>query len=199
MIAERPDWCVSRQRFWGVPLVIFYCDKCGKQFDDYAALHALVAKWFRKEGADAWFTHSVEELLACGHELLVRRRGLAQGNRHSGRVVRFGLVASGGARSPRAYGQKLPWPADMYLEGPDQYRGWFHSSLLIGVAVRDGAPYRHVLTHGWTLDDQGPADVEIARQRRAARPKCARSGAPTCCACGWPRRTTPPTCACPTT
>src|SRR6266403_1580614 len=66
MIAERPDWCVSRQRFWGVPLVILYCTKCKKQFDDYAALHALVREWFTREGADAWFTHTVEELLPAG-------------------------------------------------------------------------------------------------------------------------------------
>jgi isoleucyl-tRNA synthetase len=66
MIADRPDWCVSRQRFWGVPLVILYCSKCNKQFEDYAALHALVKEWFSREGADAWFTHSVEELLPAG-------------------------------------------------------------------------------------------------------------------------------------
>jgi isoleucyl-tRNA synthetase len=155
MIKERPDWCVSRQRFWGVPLVILYCDKCGKQFEDYAALHALVAKWFTKEGADAWFTHSVEELLpagtrcACGASSWRKETDILD--------VWFDSGSSHLAVLDRldACGQKLPWPADMYLEGPDQYRGWFHSSLLVGVAVRDGAPYRHVLTHGWTLDAKG--------------------------------------------
>jgi isoleucyl-tRNA synthetase len=155
MIAERPDWCVSRQRFWGVPLVVLNCAKCGKQFDDYAALHALVAKWFTKEGADAWFTHTVEELLPAGTKCSC---GASEWRKETDILdVWFDSGSSHLAVLDRldATGQKLPWPADMYLEGPDQYRGWFHSSLLVGVAVRDGAPYRHVLTHGWTLDAKG--------------------------------------------
>ena len=105
-----------------------------------------------------------------------RRERAARAARRTGaRKTTFWMCGS--IRAPRIWrcsirldadGQNLPWPADMYLEGPDQYRGWFHSSLLIGVAVRDGAPYRQVLTHGWTLDEQGPADVEVAGQRRAA-------------------------------
>jgi len=155
MIAERPDWCVSRQRFWGVPLVILYCTKCKKQFDDYAALHALVREWFTREGADAWFTRTVEELLpagtrcSCGASSWRKETDILDvwfdsGSSHLAVLDR-----------PDADGQKLPWPADMYLEGPDQYRGWFHSSLLVGVTVRNGSPYRHVLTHGWTLDAKG--------------------------------------------
>jgi isoleucyl-tRNA synthetase len=155
MIAERPDWCVSRQRFWGVPLVILYCTACGKQFDDYAALRRLVQDWFTKEGADAWFTHSVEELLPAG----TRCSCGAAGWRKETDIldVWFDSGSSHLAVLNRrdASGQELPWPADMYLEGPDQYRGWFHSSLLVGVAVRNAAPYRHVLTHGWTLDAKG--------------------------------------------
>jgi isoleucyl-tRNA synthetase len=155
MIAERPDWCVSRQRFWGVPLVILYCAKCNKQFDDYPALHALVREWFTREGADAWFTHTVEELLPAGTRCSC---GAAEWRREADILdVWFDSGSSHLAVLDRldADGQKLPWPADMYLEGPDQYRGWFHSSLLVGVAVRDGSPYRHVLTHGWTLDAKG--------------------------------------------
>src|SRR5579863_6966992 len=155
MIAERPDWCVSRQRFWGVPLVILYCDKCGKQFDDYAALHALVEKWFTREGADAWFTHPVEELLPAGTRCSC---GASSWRKETDILdVWFDSGSSHLAVLDRldADGQKLPWPADMYLEGPDQYRGWFHSSLLVGIAVRNGAPYQHVLTHGWTLDAKG--------------------------------------------
>jgi len=155
MIAERPDWCVSRQRFWGVPLVILYCTKCNKQFEDYAALHALIKEWFTREGADAWFTHPIEELLptgihcSCGESTWRKETDILDvwfdsGSSHLAVLDRFD-----------AYGQKLPWPADMYLEGPDQYRGWFQSSLLVGIAVRDAAPYRHVLTHGWTLDAKG--------------------------------------------
>ena len=155
MIAERPDWCVSRQRFWGVPLVILYCNKCGKQFDDYAALHALVQKWFTVEGADAWFTHTIEELLPAG-----TRCGCGASDWRKETDILDVWFDSGSSHLAvldrlDAYGQKLPWPADMYLEGPDQYRGWFQSSLLVGVAVRNGAPYRHVLTHGWTLDAKG--------------------------------------------
>jgi isoleucyl-tRNA synthetase len=155
MIAERPDWCVSRQRFWGVPLVILYCYKCGKQFDDFAALHALVQKWFMREGADAWFTHTAEELLPAGTRCSC---GASDWRKETDILdVWFDSGSSHLAVLDRldADGQKLPWPADMYLEGPDQYRGWFHSSLLVGVAVRNGAPYRHVLTHGWTLDAKG--------------------------------------------
>jgi isoleucyl-tRNA synthetase len=155
MIAERPDWCVSRQRFWGVPLVILYCTKCKKQFDDYAALHALVQKWFTREGADAWFTHTVEELLPAGTHCSC---GASSWRKETDILdVWFDSGSSHLAVLDRldASGQRLPWPADMYLEGPDQYRGWFQSSLLVGVAVRNGTPYRHVLTHGWTLDAKG--------------------------------------------
>src|SRR5580692_10460128 len=155
MIADRPDWCVSRQRFWGVPLVILYCAKCNKQFEDFAALHALVQKWFTVEGADAWFTHPVEELLPPGTKCSC---GSSQWRKETDILdVWFDSGSSHLAVLNRldADGQELPWPADMYLEGPDQYRGWFHSSLLVGVAVRNGAPYRQVLTHGWTLDAKG--------------------------------------------
>ena len=155
MIAERPDWCVSRQRFWGVPLVILYCYKCGKQFDDYAALHALVRKWFTIEGADAWFTHTVDELLPAGTRCSC---GASEWRKETDILdVWFDSGSSHLAVLGRldASGLELPWPADMYLEGPDQYRGWFHSSLLVAIAVRNGAPYRHVLTHGWTLDAKG--------------------------------------------
>jgi isoleucyl-tRNA synthetase len=135
--------------------VILYCDKCGKQFDDYAALHALVKKWFTVEGADAWFTHSVEELLpagtrcSCGASSWRKETDILDVWFDSGSSH---LAVLGGLD---AAGQELHWPADMYLEGPDQYRGWFHSSLLVGVATRNAAPYRHVLTHGWTLDAKG--------------------------------------------
>jgi len=155
MIAERPDWCVSRQRFWGVPIPVFYCDECGKLFDDVKALHHVI-EWFRKEGADAWFRHTPEELLPAGTHCAgcgaVRWRKendildvwFDSGSSHLAVLDPPGTFAAG-----------LPWPADMYLEGPDQYRGWFHSSLLIAVGVRGAAPYRQVLTHGWTLDEQG--------------------------------------------
>ena len=155
MVAERPDWCVSRQRFWGVPLVILYCAKCGEQFKDYAALRALVRSWFMREGADAWFTHPIEELLPPGTKCVC---GASSWRKEDDILdVWFDSGSSHLAvlDSPDTPDAKLPWPADMYLEGPDQFRGWFQSSLLIGVAARNGAPFRHVLTYGWALDAQG--------------------------------------------
>ena len=147
MIENRPDWCVSRQRFWGVPIIVFFCDACGKQLGDFAALRNVV-KWFEKEGADAWYTHSAEELLPPGTKCSC---GASKWRKeHDILDVWFD---SGSSHLAVLHGNE--WPADVYLEGPDQYRGWFHSSLLIAVGIRDKAPYRCVVTHGWTLDEQG--------------------------------------------
>jgi isoleucyl-tRNA synthetase len=160
MIADRPDWCVSRQRYWGVPLVILNCAKCGKQFDDYPVLHALVHKWFAREGADAWFTHTVEELLPAGTHCSC---GATSWRKETDILdVWFDSGSSHLAVLGRldADGLELPWPADMYLEGPDQFRGWFHSSMLVGVGVRNGSPYRHVLTYGWAVDEK---DVPMSK------------------------------------
>jgi isoleucyl-tRNA synthetase len=147
MIESRPDWCVSRQRFWGVPIIVFFCDACGKQLSDFTALRNVV-KWFEKEGADAWYTHSPEELLPPGTKCAC---GAAKWRKeHDILDVWFD---SGSSHLAVLHGNE--WPADVYAEGPDQYRGWFHSSLLIAVGIRDKAPYRCVVTHGWTLDEQG--------------------------------------------
>jgi isoleucyl-tRNA synthetase len=149
MIATRPDWCISRQRFWGVPLVVFYCEPCGKRLDDFQALRNVV-RWFEREGADAWFARSVEELLppgtrcSCGGSRWRKENDILD--------VWFDSGSSHLAVLSEAEGT---WPADVYLEGPDQYRGWFHSSLLVAVGVRNRAPYRQVVTHGWTLDAEG--------------------------------------------
>ena len=154
MIAHRPDWCISRQRVWGVPLVIFYCDKCGKRLEDFTALRQVIRR-FEEEGADAWYTHSAEELLPKGTACDC---GCAKWRKETDILdVWFDSGSSHLAvlDSPGRPDAELPWPADMYLEGPDQYRGWFHSSLLISVGIRERAPYRQVLTHGWTLDEQG--------------------------------------------
>jgi isoleucyl-tRNA synthetase len=149
MIAGRPDWCISRQRYWGVPLIIFYCDACGERLEDVSKLrHAI--PWFEKEGADAWFAHTPEELLPPGTTC---RCGAARWRKETDILDVW--FDSGSSHMAVLRGGDMRWPADMYLEGPDQYRGWFHSSLLIGVAARDAAPYREVLTHGWTLDEQG--------------------------------------------
>jgi isoleucyl-tRNA synthetase len=147
MIEKRPDWCVSRQRFWGVPIIVFFCEGCGKQLNDFAALRNVV-KWFEKEGADAWYKHTPEELLPAGTKC-----SCGAGKWRKENDILDVWFDSGSSHLAVLKGNE--WPADIYLEGPDQYRGWFHSSLLIATGIRDKAPYRGVVTHGWTLDEQG--------------------------------------------
>src|SRR5208282_2907840 len=150
MIADRPDWCISRQRFWGVPLIVFYCDACGKRLEDLRALRHVLP-FFEREGADAWYTHSAAELLppgtkcACGEAKWRKENDILDVWFESGSTHLAVLSEANGLR----------WPADVYLEGPDQFRGWFQSSLLVGVGTRGAAPYKQVVTHGWTLDDKG--------------------------------------------
>jgi isoleucyl-tRNA synthetase len=156
MIENRPDWCVSRQRFWGVPIIVFYCDSCGKRLEDYKALRNVV-KWFEKEGADAWYKHSPEELLPAGTKCSC---GVTKWRKENDILdVWFDSGSSNLAVLKPGSGlveQGQDWrPADVYLEGPDQYRGWFQSSLLVATGVKDDAPFEQVVTHGWTLDEQG--------------------------------------------
>src|SRR5271157_633489 len=148
MMAERPDWCISRQRFWGVPITVFHCETCKKPLLD-AALARRAVELFRKEGADAWYAHPVEELLPpgakcaeCGGARLRKETNILDVWFDSG-ASHFAVLG----RRP-----DLPWPADVYLEAGDQYRGWFHSSLLVALGTHGMAPYRAVLTHGWVLD-----------------------------------------------
>jgi isoleucyl-tRNA synthetase len=147
MIEKRPDWCVSRQRFWGTPIIVFYCDACGTRLEDFKALRNVIT-WFQKEGADAWYKHTPEELLPAGTKCSC---GSAKWRKENDILDVW--FDSGSSHLAVLHGKQ--WPADVYLEGPDQYRGWFHSSLLIAVGVKDAAPYREVVTHGWTLDEQG--------------------------------------------
>ncbi|MFY9583996.1 MAG: isoleucine--tRNA ligase [Candidatus Acidiferrales bacterium] len=149
MIATRPDWCISRQRVWGVPLVIFYCEQCQQRLEDFAALRHVV-RWFEREGADAWYRHSAEELLPPGARC---KCGAARWRKETDILDVW--FDSGSSHLAVLGSPEVPWPADLYLEGPDQYRGWFHSSLLVAIGVRDTSPYRHVLTHGWQLDADG--------------------------------------------
>jgi isoleucyl-tRNA synthetase len=150
MVAERPDWCISRQRFWGVPIVVFYCDGCGGVLRDFKALRHVLP-FFEREGADAWYTHSAEGLLppgtkcSCGASKWRKESDILDVWFDSGSTHLAVLTTDNG----------LKWPADVYLEGPDQFRGWFQSSLLIGVGTRGRAPYEQVVTHGWTLDEKG--------------------------------------------
>ncbi len=151
MVAERSDWCISRQRAWGVPIPIFYCAACGEALVDDASIQA-VAGLFRKEGSDAWYRRRADEILppgtrckACGGERFEKERDIMDVWFDSGSSHRAVLEARPGLR----------WPADMYLEGSDQHRGWFQSSLLTAVATKGEAPYRTVLTHGFIVDGDG--------------------------------------------
>jgi len=147
MIAERPDWCVSRQRFWGVPIIVFYCDACNTRLEDFAALRHVL-RWFEKEGADAWYQHSPEELLPAGTKCSCGSTRWRKEN-----DILDVWFDSGSSHLAVLKGAE--WPADVYLEGPDQYRGWFHSSLLVATGIKHKAPFRSVVTHGWTLDEKG--------------------------------------------
>src|SRR3974390_820940 len=143
MIEKRPDWCVSRQRFWGVPIIVFFCESCNKQLDDFSALRNVL-KWFEKEGADAWYKHSPEELLPAGTKCSCG----ASKWRTEHEILDVWFDAGSSSFGVR---QGREWPADVYLEGPDQYRGWFHSSLLIGIGGKEKAPDPGVVTHRWGL------------------------------------------------
>jgi len=169
MIKERPDWCVSRQRFWGVPIIVFYCDACGKRLEDFKALRNVV-KWFEREGADAWYSHSAEELLPAGTKCTC---GASKWRKENDILDVW--FDSGSSHLAVLKGDE--WPADVYLEGLDQYRGWFHSSLLVATGIRDHAPYRSVVTHGWTLDEQGRPMSKSLGNALHPREICERWGA----------------------
>ncbi len=150
MVRDRSDWCISRQRVWGVPIPIFYCKDCGKEVISPESIKK-VADIFRKEGANAWYTHTAEELLPegtvceCGCKEFTKETDIMD--------VWFDSGSSHAAvLETRDY---LETPADLYLEGADQYRGWFQSSLLTSVATRGVAPYKTVVTHGWVVDGEG--------------------------------------------
>ncbi len=153
MISTRPDWCISRQRVWGVPIVVFYCDSCSEPLTDRKILDSVVAQ-FREHTADIWYQKSANELV--GEGVKCSKCGGASFRKENDILdVWFDSGASHLAvLTPE---NNLPWPSDLYLEGGDQYRGWFHSSLLVGVGLKGGAPYRATLTNGWTLDSEGHA------------------------------------------
>ena len=151
MIAHRPDWCISRQRVWGVPIPAVDCKSCGQPLLT-AEITERTAKVFESYGADAWYERPIEEFLpeglkcaACGGTEFERESNILD--------VWFDSGSSHEAVLPRW--KELRWPADIYLEGSDQHRGWFHSSLLVGIGTRGRAPFDQVLTHGFVVDEQG--------------------------------------------
>jgi isoleucyl-tRNA synthetase len=153
MVATRPDWCISRQRIWGVPIAVFFCENCGKLHEDPATNRAVISL-FAREGADAWYARPAAEIVPpgttcahCGHAAFRKEMDIID--------VWFESGSSQASVLPQIYGH---WqPSDMYLEGGDQYRGWFHSSLLCSIGLNGEAPYKAVATNGWTLDENGRA------------------------------------------
>mgnify|MGYP000768148136 CR=1 FL=1 len=153
MIKERADWCISRQRRWGLPIPVFYCSDCGKPVCTDETIKS-VSDIFREKGSNAWFELEAEELLPkgfvcphCGGVHFTKETDTLDGWFDSGSTH----IASMELDSPGR------WPAEMYLEGGDQFRGWFQSSLLVGVATKGKAPYKNCLCHGWTVDGEGRA------------------------------------------
>ena len=153
MIRERSDWCISRQRRWGLPIPVFYCEDCGKPVCTEESIES-VATIFEQDGSNAWFDREAAELLPegfvcphCGGKHFTKETNTLDGWFDSGSTHFAAMQRDQGF-----------WPCDMYMEGGDQYRGWFQSSLLVAVgALGKGAPYRECLTHGWTVDGEGKA------------------------------------------
>ncbi|MEN8140149.1 MAG: isoleucine--tRNA ligase [Thermodesulfobacteriota bacterium] len=149
MVEGRPDWCLSRQRAWGVPITAILCKKCGKVQND-ETVNGRIDELFLKEGADAWFSHDISDFLGegasceCGASEFSKEEDILDVWFDSG--VSYAAVLEE---------RNLPVPADLYLEGSDQHRGWFQSSLLASVGTRGQAPYKGVLTHGFVVDKEG--------------------------------------------
>ncbi|MBM3312459.1 MAG: isoleucine--tRNA ligase, partial [Candidatus Aminicenantes bacterium] len=172
MMANRPDWCISRQRSWGVPIPAFSCRGCGEVLAD-AAITRHIAEIFEVHGSNAWFVKDASELLPPG-AACVRCGGKAFDKEGNILDVWFESGASHGVLGKRA---DLPWPADVYIEGHDQHRGWFNSSMLVAVGAKGRSPYETCITHGFILDEQGRAMSKSAGNVIEPREVIAQNGA----------------------
>ena len=153
MIRERSDWCISRQRHWGLPIPVFYCEECGQPVCTPETIE-VVAELFAEHGSNVWYEKEAAEILPegfvcphCGGKTFTKETDTLDGwfdsgSTHAGVLDKF---------------EGLAFPADIYLEGGDQYRGWFQSSMLTSIAAKGVAPYRQIITHGWTVDGEGKA------------------------------------------
>lgn len=151
MIANRPDWCISRQRVWGVPIPAMDCVKCGTPVLT-KALVDKAASVFDVYGADAWYERPVEEFIPAG--MTCAECGGTEFERE-GNILDVWFDSGSSHEAVLPFREDHQWPADIYLEGSDQHRGWFHSSLLVGVGTRGRAPFNEVLTHGFVMDEHG--------------------------------------------
>jgi isoleucyl-tRNA synthetase len=151
MLKGRPDWCVSRQRVWGVPIPAFYCQGCNEAIADVNLINR-VADIFERESSDAWYAREARELLPEG--FTCPKCGGSDWTKETDILDVWFDSGSSSVAVLEKY-PELRWPADVYLEGGDQFRGWFNSSLMVGLAAHDRAPYDSVITHGWVINVQG--------------------------------------------
>ena len=151
MVRDRSDWCISRQRVWGVPIPVFYCKNCGKYHITDTSIKA-VSDLFRKEGSDAWYKYEAEQIIPAGE--VCEKCGASEWTKDTD-IMDVWFDSGSTHAAVLEERPELRFPADMYMEGGDQFRGWFQSSLLTSVASKGCAPYKSVLCHGWVVDEQG--------------------------------------------